>query len=229
MSDQIFQAPPVQAPHFNETTTPNTTEQPVAPQTQPVPVQPSEPAPQTPVSSENAPTQGGQAVPEVNNAVPSNSQSGQPQTPAQIKVEELRQKLSKIDLNEVKEKINKRLWAVLGGCFLIGIMFGCSMSGGESEPAPARGLELSAITKRNSDVAPNSKLYRCGRTAQLSDACVYYIMNFDHYDKKAEDFFSEIADKTGRNLFRIQTENPTYGQQLIPPGYFAQIIVPTLN
>ena len=68
----------------------------------------------------------------------------------------------------------------------------------------------------------------CGSVAS-SESCLMYILNNKHYDKIAEDFFEEVAQKSQRPMKAIREINFNYAKSLIKPGYFAEIIVPALN
>ena len=133
------------------------------------------------------------------------------------------QKTGKEALQEAKQKIITYLWYVLGGTVLVGLIFGLLMGGGEA-PAPAPECLLKHI--RNSDIQGRFK--PCG-TISKSEACIFYIMNTTIYEKKAEDFFDEAHRLMERTRYSISLENPTYSKRIIPPGYFAQIKVPSLR
>ncbi len=122
---------------------------------------------------------------------------------------------------DLKQKILPYLWYVLGGCFFLGLIFGIMMSGGDSAP-PAQECPLKYV--RNPDIQKAYPL--CGRTSNTNE-CVLFIMNTSRYDAYAEDFFQRAADLTERSRILISTDNPTYSKLNIPPGYFAQIKIPS--
>lgn len=123
-------------------------------------------------------------------------------------------------LNELKTKMISYFWYSLGGLFLLGLFFGCTMFGGGEPPAPApKGL---------TNIVPNKikgRLPICGKVRQ-SEACVFYILNNSIMDKVAEDFFLDVARLTQRQDRHIKTENVSYAKEKIPPGYFAEIVIP---
>lgn len=126
-------------------------------------------------------------------------------------------------LNELKENFVRYFWYSVGGLFLLGMFFGCAMSGNEAPPKKQQSFALTKITKN-----PSEKKYKiCGDSSILpSDPCYYYILNGTNHEKKAEDFFEEVAIRTNRSFVAIQTSNIFYLSQRIPSGYFAEIIVP---
>ena len=69
---------------------------------------------------------------------------------------------------------------------------------------------------------------RCGQTHR-DDACILYIMNTSNYDRMAQDFFEEAAQKMGRNRYAVEVENVNHARLRIPPGYFVQIQIPRLT
>ena len=124
---------------------------------------------------------------------------------------------------DVKQKILPYLWYILGGVFLFGIILGVAMGGGEEAPQVP---ECRLKYKANPDI--QEKLNLCG-VAGPSDPCVLYIMNETRYEKKVEDFFKKAEALTERSDFAIKFENTTYSKLRIPPGYFAEIKIPSLR
>ena len=132
-------------------------------------------------------------------------------------------KTGKEKLEEIKQKISLYLWYVLGGTFFVGLIFGLLMGGGETvQQAPTCALRQ----------VPNPDIRRrfplCGRTSK-SEACILYIMNTTPYDATVEDFFTRAEQLTERNKRTISLENPMYSKLRIPPGYFAEIKIPSLR
>lgn len=125
-------------------------------------------------------------------------------------------------LNELKENFVRYFWYSIGGLFLLGMFFGCAMSGGGGS-APQK-LPEKAITR----IIPNRQISRrlpiCG-TVLLSEACVFYVLNYSITDHRPEDYFAYVANAMQRPPNSIKTENVLYND-LIKPGYFAEIIVP---
>ena len=143
-------------------------------------------------------------------------------TPPPSKKEE-EQKVNATSLQDIKQKISSYLWYVLGGTFLIGLILGIALSGGESVPVvpecPLRRIE-------NPDIQGRFPL--CGLTAQ-TEPCILYIMNTDRYEHYSEDYFKEAARLTGRSDVNISVENAVYSKLRIPSGYFAEIKIPSLR
>lgn len=125
---------------------------------------------------------------------------------------------------DIKQKILPYLWYVLGGAFFIGFLMGIMMSGGEDSTQPVQDCPLKFV--RNPDIQKSFPL--CGRTSKTNE-CVLFIMNTTRYDAYAEDFFEKAGQLTERSRYLISTDNPTYSKLNIPPGYFAQIKIPSLR
>ena len=218
MSDQIFQAPVAPAPQNTQENNASVQQPTVAPQTPSAPVAPVAAPVQQPTSQETA-------VEPVAQQPETQAESANPN---QEKINELKEKLSKVDLGQLKEKITTYLWYTLGGCFILGMMFGCSM-GGSSQPQQKTQTPqgISARVVRNADITKKAGI--CGDPRlNPTDDCIYYVLNTAHYDKRAEDFFAEVNQKMNRQMEAIRYENPTYAQTLIRPGWFAQIKVPRM-
>ena len=133
---------------------------------------------------------------------------------------EQKQNLSQQD---IKQKLLPYLWYVLGGTFVIGLILGVAMSGGE--PAPV--VQSCPIQRvRNPDIQEKYPL--CGVAAKL-EPCILYIMNADRYDHYAGDFFKEAQRLTERSDINISVENAVYSKLNIPPGYFAEIKIPSMR
>lgn len=123
-------------------------------------------------------------------------------------------------LNEIKEKMISYFWYSVGGLFLLGLFFGCTMSGGQP-PAPApRGLTRIV---RNTDMKDLKPI--CG-TVHVAEACLFYVLNADIQSRNAEDFFEYVANKMERQRRQIEISNVLYANVPIAPGYFAEIVVP---
>lgn len=73
-----------------------------------------------------------------------------------------------------------------------------------------------------------AKLPVCGLVSK-NRSCLFYVLNNGPYDKVVEDFFEEVSVKMGRSIFNIRVENPLYAKMIIPPGRFAEIVVPALQ
>ena len=130
-------------------------------------------------------------------------------------------------LNELKDRMVQYFWYSIAGLFLLGAFFGCAMSG--SSPAPQPTQNVVGISNRviaNGD--KKTRLFICGSVAP-SQSCLFYVLNSKSYDRVAEDFFEDISRATGRSVFNIRLDNPLYQKQPIRPGYFAEVIVPSMN
>ena len=124
---------------------------------------------------------------------------------------------------DVKHKILPYLWYVLGGTFVIGLILGLMMAGGDSAPV-APTCPLRHI--RNSDIQGHFRL--CGQVSR-TEPCVLYIMNTTQYEKAVEDFYPEAQRLTERSIQLISIENPVYSKLRVPPGLFAEIKIPSLR
>ncbi len=89
-----------------------------------------------------------------------------------------------------------------------------------------REVKISERVVLNGKAASNMRI--CGSVAP-SESCLMYILNNKHYDKIAEDFFEEVAQKSQRPMKVIRESNLNYAKSLIKSGYFAEIIVPALK
>lgn len=126
-------------------------------------------------------------------------------------------------LNEVKESFIRYFWYSISGLFLLGMFFGCAMSGGGNETA--KKIPQKAITRIISNRQIQRPLPICG-TALHSEACVFYVLNYSSTDHRPQDYYSYIANAMQRPPNSIKTENILYNNELIKPGFFAEIIVP---
>ena len=124
---------------------------------------------------------------------------------------------------DIKQKILPYLWYVFGGVFVVGLLFGIMMGGGDEAPQT---VECRLKHVRNPDI--QSRVSLCGNVPQ-TDPCVLYIMNSTRYEKRAEDFFKEASVLTERSLYVISIENPVYSKLIIPPGRFAEIKIPSIR
>ena len=124
---------------------------------------------------------------------------------------------------DVKQKLLPYIWYILGGTFFVGLIFGILMGGGETvQEAPT------CVLRQVSNPDIRERFPLCGRTSK-SEACILYIMNTTRYDMTAEDFFQRAEQLTERNRRVISLENPMYSKLRIPPGYFAEIKIPSLR
>ncbi|MBE6446267.1 MAG: hypothetical protein E7021_02580 [Alphaproteobacteria bacterium] len=126
-------------------------------------------------------------------------------------------------LNELKESFIRYFWYSISGLFLLGMFFGCAMFGGDN--GTPQKLPQKAITRIITNRQIQRRLPICG-TALLSEPCVFYVLNYSTTDHKPEDYYSYIANAMQRPPNSIKTENILYNNELIKPGYFAEIIVP---
>ena len=125
-------------------------------------------------------------------------------------------------LNELKENFVRYFWYSVGGLFLLGMFFGCAMSGGDSAP---KAVAPQGLTKIIRNSYTKSRLPVCG-SVRLSEPCLFYVLNYDIIDHLSEDYFSYVASSMKRQENSIKSENVLYAKELIRPGYFAEIIVP---
>ena len=121
---------------------------------------------------------------------------------------------------DVKQKILPYLWYILGGTFVLGLIFGLMMGSGEA-PSTAPSCPFKYV--RNPDIQGDFPL--CGRVSR-SEPCILYIMNTRQYDRSVEDFYGDVQRLTERSFQALSFENTVYSKLLIPPGAFAQIKVP---
>ena len=125
-------------------------------------------------------------------------------------------------LNELKENFVRYFWYSIAGLFLLGMFFGCAMSGGDNQPQKQyQGRVLTRIIE-NSNI--RTRLPICG-TDLISEPCVFYVMNYSSTDHLPMDYYTYVSNAMQRPPDSIKIENLSY-KELIPPGYFAEIIVP---
>ena len=117
----------------------------------------------------------------------------------------------------------KFMAALLGGCVLVGMLFGMVLFGGSSAPQQKIVKGLTGVVP-NPDIRSNN-LRRCGTVAATSP-CLVFIMNHERNDKLAEDFFDEAAKLTGRAPYRVRIENQHYATTPITRGQIAVIKIP---
>ena len=145
--------------------------------------------------------------------------------PSSAELENNKQEQQESAPEDIKQKVLPYLWYVLGGTFVIGLIFGLRMTSGESEtvrePCPVRIVA-------NPDIPKETRFPLCGRTSRV-EPCEFYIMNTSQYDKSVEDFYTDVQRLTERSVQLISIENPAYSKLLVPPGAFARIKVPSLR
>ena len=106
--------------------------------------------------------------------------------------------------------------------FLCGILMGAMMFGGSSKPQV---VGLTGVVK-NADI--RTRTPRCGQIDK-GQACILYVMNNTRYDKIAENFFDTALRLTEVPIFSISMANPKYAKKRIPPGAFAEILIPKVR
>lgn len=132
------------------------------------------------------------------------------------------------DLNlPAKFLTTKMMTMILGGTLLVGMLFGSALFGGSDAPtAQAPAPDSISGVVRNPDLT--TQMSRCG-IAEKGQACVLYVQNTTRYDKKAVDFFDEVARLMGVSQYQVSIVNTSYAKQLIKPGYIAQIKIPDIR
>ena len=140
-------------------------------------------------------------------------------------VQQKRPELTSLQQQEISGLLTnpKALGFVAVIVFLCGILVGAMMFGGSSKPQQQTGL--SGVVK-NTDI--RSRTPRCGQIDK-GQACVLYVMNNTRYDKIAENFFETALRLTEVPLFSISMANPKYAKRRIPPGAFAEILIPKVR
>lgn len=116
----------------------------------------------------------------------------------------------------------KSMAVILGGTFLIGLIFGGSFFSGSTQQV-VQGL--SGVVG-NPDIEPNTP--RCGMVS-AGQECILYLMNSSRQDRLAETFFDEAVRLTEVAKYSISMANPQYAKRLIKPGYIAQIKIPNVR
>ncbi len=125
-------------------------------------------------------------------------------------------------LLEENRIFNRKVLYVVGFvCFLIGVFIGNILF--SSKTVENHGLEGIVV---NADVPAGRP--RCGLTDK-SQACVFYLMNWEKQELNGRDFYKLAAYFTGREEYMIETENLRYATVKIKPGHFAQLNIPALK
>ena len=125
-------------------------------------------------------------------------------------------------LLEENRIFNRKILYIVGFvCFLIGLFLGNVLF--SSKTVENHGLEGVVL---NADV-PSGRP-RCGLTDK-SQACVFYLMNWEKQELNGRDFYKLAAYFTGREEYMIETENLRYATVKIKPGHFAQLNIPALK
>ncbi len=112
-------------------------------------------------------------------------------------------------------------YIVAGICLFVGLFIGKTLF--SSQTIENHGLEGVVV---NSDVPAGRP--RCGLTDK-SQACVFYLMNWERQELNGRDFYKLAAYFTGREEYMIETENLRYATVKIKPGAFAQLNIPALK
>ena len=87
-------------------------------------------------------------------------------------------------------------------------------------------LSTASIQEVVANPSVNPQLKRCGLVDPPS-SCVFYVMNHHDYEHTARDFFEQAVSRTMRSPKSIERANHTYAPFRIPPGYFAEIKIPS--
>ena len=134
-------------------------------------------------------------------------------------------------MKKLKEKAsvslkNKKMvsFGILVGVFLLGILFGVLLSWGGNNTSFKRACVLRYVL--NPNIQEN--LHTCGQVPK-TEPCALYIMNHTGSEKLVVDFIAEASRLTNTPVHLILSNNPTYINQRIVPGYFAQIKIPSLR
>lgn len=122
------------------------------------------------------------------------------------------------DMSYVKKNV---LYIAAGICLFVGLFIGKTFF--SSQTIENHGLEGVVA---NLDV-PSGRP-RCGLTDK-SQACVFYLMNWERQELNGRDFYKLAAYFTGREEYMIETENLRYATVKIKPGDFAQLNIPALK
>lgn len=122
------------------------------------------------------------------------------------------------DASYIKKNV---LYIAAGICLFIGLFIGKAFF--SSQTIENHGLEGIVA---NPDVPAGRP--RCGLTDK-SQACVFYLMNWERQELNGRDFYKLAAYFTGREEYMIETENLRYATVKIKPGDFAQLNIPALK
>jgi len=112
--------------------------------------------------------------------------------------------------------------AIVLGVLFFGLFMGCALSSGDKKPVQSSGL--GGIVGNSSPFVRQAR--RCG-TTDVNNACVLYIMNAKPYERKGGDFFEEAANTVNAQPYLVRINNVEYQNQLIPPGWIAEIYIPS--
>lgn len=125
-------------------------------------------------------------------------------------------------LQEDTSYIKKNVMYIAAGiCLFVGLFIGKALF--SSQTIENHGLEGIVA---NPDVPAGRP--RCGLTDK-SQACVFYLMNWERQELNGRDFYKLAAYFTGREEYMIETENLRYATVKIKPGDFAQLNIPALK
>ncbi len=114
----------------------------------------------------------------------------------------------------------KTLYAIIVLCLFVGFVFGSLLF--KDSKVVRNGLQGVVI---NTEV-PRGRA-RCG-VAERSQGCVLYVMNSQHREMYAKDFYDVAAQVSGRQRFIIETGNMRYANTRIKPGEIVQLNIPPL-
>ena len=117
----------------------------------------------------------------------------------------------------------KIMITILGATLFIGLLLGLMFGGGSTPPPAPTGLQGVVI---NPDIT--RPLNRCG-TISETESCVVYIVNHSRIERQAEYFFDQAVKLTGRQPYLLKIANKQYATKRIPPGFIAQIQIPSLH
>ncbi len=132
--------------------------------------------------------------------------------------DEIADEILQDDTSYVKKNI---LYIAAVFCLFVGLFIGKAFF--SSQTIENRGLEGIVA---NPDIPAGRP--RCGLTDK-SQACVFYLMNWEKQELNGRDFYKLAAYFTGREEYMIETENLRYATVKIKPGDFAQLNIPALK
>lgn len=129
------------------------------------------------------------------------------------------------DLNLPASILRTKTMTIIMVCILLlGLILGAALFGGGSKKAE----QPQGLTGIVANPDKTTRMPRCG-TVEKGQACLLYIMNHTRYDRIAEDFFDEALKLTEVSKYSISMVNPKYAKRRIPPGYFAEIKIPSVR
>jgi len=115
----------------------------------------------------------------------------------------------------------KNMALIAGGILVVGLLIGSVVLSGDKSCPPCTEENFGVI--RNPDIPKKTK--RCG-IANLDERCRLLVVNANRSEIKVRELFPLAVQFTNVAGYRIDAMNIRYANEIIKPGYVAEIFIP---